>query len=267
MAEPKVTGSRWKTSHIALFAIGSLVVLGLGFLVMVAGSEKSGVEFCPDDFTQREFSYAKIGWLDWTVRGITYENETSDFQRFLVSGGWVKRSGRTPKVWHLVEDSVSDPNSPDFDAQILINYLDSDYWEKWTTDRRNKSKAQQLWSAVATLARNNAYWAIPDLMDLASKQSSLSDAEFKAEIEKQLVDGLVLCGNSRLESEDFEAAIDSFSDAISVKETADVLKSRAQAYDEMNEFVLATKDRNAAKQLSSSDSSEKNSNTDPESQR
>lgn len=252
MAEPEVTGTRWKTSQIIAIAIGILVVLGLVFLVLVAGSGKSGVEFCPDDFTQREFFYAKIGWLNWTVRGITYENDTSDFQRFLIAGGWIKSSGRTPKVWHLVEDSVSDPKSPDFDAQILIRYLESDYWLEWTDDKQNKAKAQQLWPAVATLARNNAYWAIPDLMDLGCKQGSLSDAKFKSEIEKRLVDGLTRCGNSQLELEDFKAAIDSFSDAISIKETAELLNSRAQAYEETDDLALAKKDRNAAKQLSTS---------------
>lgn len=256
MAQLEVTKTRWKTSQIVVIVIVSLIFLGIALLVLAANSQKSGVEFCPDDFSQREFFYAKIGWLNWTIQGITYDNTTSDFQQKLTSGGWIKPSGRTPKVWHLVEDSVSDPNSADFDSKILISYLDSDYWKEWTGSKKNKAKAKELWPAVATLARNNAYWAIPDLMDLGCKQSSISDTEFKAEIESRLFDGLVLCANSQLEQEDFEAAIQSFSDAISIKQTAEVLENRAQAYEKSDNLDLAAKDRQEAKRLGPSKTSE-----------
>ena len=248
MAEP-VPVKRWKTGYFVLGGFGSLVVLGIALLVISALSVKEGTEFSPDDFTQRKFSYAKVEWLGWTPRGIIHISTTTDFQQKLVSSGFVKLSGRQNKVWHLVEDSVSDLDSPDFDARILINYMKSSHLQDWSFKRKNKSKSKVLWPAVATLARNNAYWGISDLIELTNQTNSFSDAEFKAIVEKRLSENLALAGSSQLENEDFEAAESSLTAAISVKPTAELLRNRAKVYDSLEKTTLAEKDRQAAKLL------------------
>ena len=104
--------------------------------------------------------------------------------------------------------------------------------------------------------RQHCSLAIAIVVLLACLRSSGSDTEFKAEIESRLFDGLVLCANSQLEQEDFEAAIQSFSDAISIKQTAEVLENRAQAYEKSDNLDLAAKDRQEAKRLGPSKTSE-----------
>ena len=127
--------------------------------------------------------------------------------------------------------------------------MKSSHLQDWSFKRKNKSKSKVLWPAVATLARNNAYWGISDLIELTNQTNSFSDAEFKAIVEKRLSENLALAGSSQLENEDFEAAESSLTAAISVKPTAELLRNRAKVYDSLEKTTLAEKDRQAAKLL------------------
>lgn len=245
MAE-EIRGSRKKTRWI----VGSLIVLvtvPIAFIIIIAMSIKQGVEFSPDDFSVRHFSYTRVEWLNWNVSKIAYEDMSTSFHQDLVLDGWVKPVTAKPKTWHLVSDSVSDENSPDFDASILADYLKMPFWEDWNEDAKNKAKAKALWPAVAVLARNYAYWAIPDLMDLVINQKSLTDSQFKTDIKTKVVLALSQNGDLKMSNKDYEGAEKSYTSALEYEVTSALLIARAKAYDELDEPDLATADRQAAK--------------------
>lgn len=226
-----------------LLALPICVVMIFGF------SGKEGTEFSPSDFSSRRFSYSRIEWLNLTLRGIRYQDTTSSLQQSLIDDGWIKPVIKTSKTWHLVSDSVTPGESPDFDAKILSDYLEMPFWEEWNLESANRKKAGSLWPAVATLARNYAYWAIPDLMDLAIDHQEYSDTEFITQIHSISSEALLHRGQALVGESSWEAAETAFSDGLRFKKTGPLYQGRAKVYDQLNKSDSAAADRKSASQL------------------
>lgn len=215
--------------------LGFILLIPFVFSVVLAQAQKEGVEFSPDDFTTRRFQYAKIEWLDWTISGLDHTDITSQFQQSLVDDLWIKPRRNMNKTWHLVSDSITTGDSPDFDARILFDYLQMPIWSDWNDDQSNQKKAKVLWPAVATLARNYVYWAIPDLMDLAINQKSLSDQQFTQKVNQISADALLQ--NAKIQSADgkFQDAKKSIDAAINFQKTDEILAIQAEIDDKVGE--------------------------------
>ena len=238
---------RKRSWAIALLVM--LIAVPIGFLVLYLNSAKSGSEFSPDDFTHRDFSYTKVDWLNWTLSGIQREDRTSDFQRSLVQEGWIKPVSNSEKKWDLIADSVTKTESNDFDASILVKYLKMPFWKDWNADANNKRKAKTLWPAVASLARNYAYWAIPDLMDLVIGKAGLSDQGFDVKVSQIVSEALLQNAFQLIEEENFDSAERSLSAAIDYRTSKKLLETRASVYEQLGQSDLAEADRTAADEL------------------
>ena len=223
--------------------LGFLLVLPIVYTIAVAQSVKEGIEFSPDDFQTRHFEYKRIDWLNLTISGIQYVDTTSSFQQSLIDDTWIKPTGNQKKTWHLVVDSVTIGDSPDFDARILYDYLKMPVWSDWNSNKKNLKKAKSLWPAVATLARNYVYWAIPDLMDLAINQKSLSDKMFIDQVNQISAQALLQDSKVKLADGDHERAKKSIDAAVTFMETEEILAIRTQVQDELANSDSANADR------------------------
>jgi hypothetical protein len=215
-----------------------ILALPFSYLILYSMNTKTGVEFSPDDFTVREFSYTKVDWLNWTMAGMQYRDETSIFHQSLIDDAWIARVTKTEKTWHLISDNLTDDDSPDFDARILNDYLEMEFWSDWNDEKKNTKKAKKLWPAVAALARNNTYWAIPDLMDLAIDQQSLTNQSFSDRVDAIAFDALFQNGKQLVGANQFEEAEQAFTSAKN-------FGSSQQLSDFMTQVTQKLKDRSS----------------------
>lgn len=159
-----------------LLTLLTLPVIGIAFY---ASGSVRGEEFCPDDFTRREFSYNRLPVLGWTLLGIEYDNLTGELEETLISEDLVTpvndlSNDASNKTWHLYRD-WSVPDSHDCDARFLVDYLTfqkedakngrTSFWVDW--NRKFPKSAKVFWPIVADLARHEMYLGIPQVMRLA----------------------------------------------------------------------------------------------------
>lgn len=138
-----------------------LFLLGLGSM--------QGLEFSPDDFSSRSFSYTRLPWFEWVVSGLRYVDQSNSLQKSLVADGWITVKQAAPRTWHLVGDRFQDPVSPDYDAQYLVRYLA--YQAEWQDfNNRQAEKAKLFWPRVAQLARDEMYLYLPPIMQLGLEE-------------------------------------------------------------------------------------------------
>lgn len=175
--------------------LGMLLLLVLSLpvwlLVMFTSGWTHGVEFSPDDFSRRSFTYNQMPWVGWTIQGKEYVDRTNSLEKGLISDGLIKSVNNSPQVWHLTEDtsSISGNQVPaECDARFLTGYLDLRgaegdlYWEAWNDEHPKLAKI--LWPIVADLARNEDYLKIPPLMRMAMGQSKDDPESFQLKLRK-----------------------------------------------------------------------------------
>jgi hypothetical protein len=179
-----------------IIAVFTVLLLVASFFILSAMGERSGVEFSPDDFTMRRFTYCRLPLINWTKRGIEYDAVPTESFQVLIDDDWIRASGRTPKRWHLVratsgfDSSTGGKNSPpECDARFLTKYLEltntdgENYIMKWTDDHPKAAKV--FWPLIAELARDNLYLPIPQLMEFAIEFPKMDDTErFNSEFEQ-----------------------------------------------------------------------------------
>jgi hypothetical protein len=162
--------SNWKSRLL----IGLLIFLLIGtlfFLTLLSSSFVAGEEFSPDDFSRRRFHYFQLPLVKWVIRGIDYEDCTSDMERSLSTEGWI--SSTPPTIWHLSRDGSGLLQPAESDARFLVDLLNLKsqqpeyvfFWQEW--NEKYPALAGVLWPLVANLARDEMYLAIPELMLMA----------------------------------------------------------------------------------------------------
>lgn len=217
MSTTEATSEKSAWFWIILIAFFLMFLLIFGCYLRVGG-QVSGEEFSPDDFSRRRFSYNVMPIFDVVLKGVTHHSSASVLEQTLVTDGWITPVTKTPQTWHLVSDSISDPNSPDFDASILVQLLSEQnseheqVWQIWTDDRPKDAKV--LWPAVAELARAELYWAIPDIMQLAADFDTDGDPEFESGLDARVSRAFYLNAESLREAESHPEAIENYSAAI-----------------------------------------------------
>lgn len=259
------TSNEPRFNWVRVTQISAVVLLIVGFMALVIAmgtAGKEGVEFSPDNFQTREFSYGRIEWLDMTTSRLQHNDTTTSLQRSLINDNLITATNTSNPTWHLVSDSetANQGDSSDFDARILHNYLRMPFWDDWNLEKKNAVKAKAMWPAVASLARNYAYWAIPDVMDLALHQSSLSDQEFVDQVDEISVQALLQNANMHRENGDMQEAERSLDAAVNFKKTAEVLTVRAKVYDKLGKPRLAAADRKLAAEMAAENGELESSN-------
>ena len=158
--------------------LGLLTVLGLTATVLVATllfGQRAGEEFCPDTFARRTFFYFQIPLLGIQVTPIFRDDTTNSLENHLITFGFVKPGSKKPARWDLVRAIGAGSGTQRGDAEILCSYLDATdangglIWRGWSD--KHSERATLLWPLVAELARQQLYFFVPELFDLARGES------------------------------------------------------------------------------------------------
>ena len=169
-----------------IFGVSVVVIVPFLFFLTIGGSIQ-GEEFSPDDFSRRRFTYNVAPLFGWRLQGIQYDDKTPVLEQTLLTNGYLgKNAAKTAanKRWHLVYDNGSNLESRDFDARLLIRFLDlndgkhESFWMKWNDDRPDL--ADEFWPVVAEMARNYLYVDLTDIMARATKLSDSQVEDFRA---------------------------------------------------------------------------------------
>lgn len=209
--------------------IGTIVSLGIGFLILSAYGERSGVEFSPDDFSMRKFDYCNLPLINWTRRGIKYSDAPNGNAATLIADDWIRVTGRTPKRWHLVSETggqlfPSGRMPSDCDARFLTEYFDTnnnsgENWiMNWTND--NPKSAKRYWPLIAEMARDELYLPIPGLMEFVlDYPNSDKDENFEAALLKRVSEAWYQAGITDQRNGSHQRAVKRFEMAISKDES------------------------------------------------
>ena len=228
---------------ISLVALLIFLLLFGGYL-SVAGIV-SGEEFSPDDFSRRHFSYNVMPIFGVEIRGLSHQNSASVLEQTLITDNWITPITKTPQTWHLVHDSISKTSSPDFDASILVKLLersdsdDNQVWQIWTDDHPQNAKT--FWPAVAELARNNLYWAIPDIMELASTEKD-GGKNFSARLDYLMSLAFLTKASELAATGSDKSALDYFAGSIKHLKSKDAYVQRSKSYTSLGEDAKSKKD-------------------------
>jgi hypothetical protein len=188
-AFPAEGSRRGALRGLTILLLSLLVGVPLVLIACAVFGRVEGVEFCPQDFSRRQFSYYEIPLVGIQVTAVYRTVQVRPVEKALLAERWI--SIQPPQRWDLIRGirarRVVDPG----DASILTRYLDaldprgSHQWLGWSQD--HPPLAQQLWPRVAEVARAGFYELVPDLMRAASRVSPETDHEqFAAALDQVL---------------------------------------------------------------------------------
>jgi hypothetical protein len=229
--------------------IVALMVLPIIVVYLFVGGEIFGEEFSPDDFSRREFSYNVMPLFKVTLRGIQHQNTTSAFEQSFVTGQWITVPTET-KRWHLIYDSGSHNDSPDFDASILTSLLresttdGANLWQTWNDTHPKLGKI--LWPAVAKLARYNLYWATPDILQAAKNVAGDDDPHFESLLDERVATAFADQADILHMAGDPGKAIEFYTIAIETLPTRDAFLGRSGCFAELGEMQKSQQDVSAS---------------------
>jgi hypothetical protein len=209
-------------------AISTVTVLLVGYMILVAYGEKSGVEFSPDDFSMRKFNYCRLPLINWTKRGIEYTDVENATAESLIQDDWIRETGRKPKRWHLVSESGgffrdSGKLPAECDARFLTSYFDLSNEDgetlviKWTDE--NPKSAKMVWPLIADMARGNLYLLIPDIFEFVlDRPEADKDENFASEFRVRVSESWYQAGLTDQLKGEHDRAIERFNTALAVNE-------------------------------------------------
>ena len=177
---------------ILLALLGLMLATPFALLILLGMGQLHGVEFSPDDFSRRSFSYNQMPLTGWVVFKKKYENETTDLEKSLTATRLVPAVVLKEKRWHLISEFGSKVISHECDARFLTDYLDKydddggNYWDTWNSDYPKCAKV--FWPEVAELARDQMYLKVADIMRVAMSNSKDNPKQFKRSLSLALSD-------------------------------------------------------------------------------
>lgn len=177
---------------ILLVLLALALATPVAILVLLGMGQMRGVEFSPDDFSRRSFSYNQMPVTGWVVFKKKYEDETTDLEKSLIATRLVPSVVLKQKRWHLISEFGSTVISHECDARFLTNYLDkcdedgASFWDTWNTDYPKCAKV--FWPEVAELARDQMYLKVADVMRVAMSVSKDNPKRFDRSLRSVLSD-------------------------------------------------------------------------------
>lgn len=169
--------------------LSTLLLGGSMALVTLLVGKVQGTEFAPSHFSSRTFSFWELPLVHLQVSPIRRAPETLAVTNYLRSQNLVTVPKQAPLHWHLVEIRRGVGLPSPADAEILTSYLELEdsqgpIWKQWSVD--HPSAAKVFWPVVQRLAQRELYILLPELFELASRQSN--PARLAAEIDRYLRD-------------------------------------------------------------------------------
>lgn len=175
---------------LSLVGLGLALAIPVTCLVLFGMGQVSGVEFSPDDFSRRSFSYNQMPLTDWVLVKKVYKDKTTDIEKSLTADRLIRPVILKKKRWHLISDFGSSVISHQCDARFLTGYLDkldddgNSYWDTWNTEYPKCAKV--FWPEVAQLARDEMYLKIADVMRVAISVTKDDPEPFQRELKAVL---------------------------------------------------------------------------------
>ena len=228
-AAAKASAGRCAVAASLAVLLFALAVVALSTLVF---GSVSGHEFSPDTFRRRSYFYYEIPFFRWQAWPITRRDDTGELEQFLAKKPLLRTIHPAQPRWDLVQSVRSTGRVRVGDAAILCTYFDARdadgnlYWLNWT--KRQPRLSQELWPAIADVARDGLYVLVPDLIRLAKETRD------PVQLHRRLVDELAAqygwVAQVRQRLADHDAAIRFFTAAIRRAPTrADLLRGRAES--------------------------------------
>ena len=237
---------------IMLMLLLAFVVMSpIAVLVMFGMGQVIGVEFSPDDFSQRQFSYNQLPLIDYVVFKKTFEDETTPLQQSLKIKRLIKPLRNKDKVWHLVSESSSQIPSAECDARFLIGYLEktdddgANYWDTWNTEFPKSAKV--FWPYIAELARDEMYLKVADVMRTAMTMNKDQPKKLKRTLSKSMAVAYLELGILDSETGNFERAKYRLGRSIEFMPFREAYQERAIVLKELGEASLSQADLKEAK--------------------
>lgn len=228
----------------------AVVVVPLALLYLQSRSERSGVEFCPQDFTARKFKYSVFPLIGTGSDGIKYFDETSETAQILIADGWIKPARTATKQWHLISENTTDRAGripAQCDARFLTRYFDKtnpndgiSVLVSWS--EAHPKMAKTYWAFIAELARNEMYLAIPELMEFALNYRGTDATAFNQELENRVAEAYFKLGEIDQFKQQHQRAVLRFDRAIEIGNHAEAAIARLKSIDKVDSNVDSNDD-------------------------
>ena len=244
--------------RVGLTAFAGIAAVLLGLLLTLMFGGVHGIEFCPQTFERRSYSFYEIPWIGVQVRGVRHVDLTGEVEKHLVKQSLVPIAAKAPqRNWHIVHGWRGASSRETGDAAILMNYLDAQdaeeklVWLDWS--EKNPKLATVLWPAIARLSRDDLYVFIPELIALTKHVED--PVQFQQKLNLSLADKLYLVAQRYQQAENHSAAVRYLDEALQINgKRADLRRARAKSLAAQGERNRAAVDLAEAERLQSATS-------------
>jgi len=201
---------------LGLFVTAMLALVGA--MLTIAFGSVHGIEFCPQTFERRSYSFYEIPWLGIQVRGVRHADLTGPVEKHLKQNKLLPTPPKSPFTWHIVAGMRGASPLQTGDAQILVRYLDArdaeekHVWLDWS--QKHPQAAAILWPAIARLSRDELYIFVPEFIDLA--KHSPTPAALQQQVDARLVERLYQIAQRYQQADNHPAAIRCLDEAIAL---------------------------------------------------
>ncbi|MDP6720563.1 MAG: tetratricopeptide repeat protein [Pirellulaceae bacterium] len=147
----------------------------LAYVTVILG-HVTGEEIASATFQRRTFEYFQVPFIELQISGISRTDSTGVLEDHLIDEKIISvAKTKTPPDesirWDLVEAHRFGVIFSRGEAEILCHYLDAEdadennVWVEWSKD--NPKLAKVIWPAVVTVAQQELYIFVPELLELA----------------------------------------------------------------------------------------------------
>jgi len=193
-----------------------LAATGLAYSLTRTFGAVEGVEFCPQTFERRSYSFYEVPVLGIMLTAKVYDDLTSVAETTLTSQKFVTPPAGGRQDWHLVVGSRGTKLLRKGDASVLVGYLDMKdgqnhhRWIKWSEDHTQLAKI--LWPAVQRLAIHQLYVFVPELFELAKNNDD--PVQFQQQLDREVAQRLLFLARRLQDRSDHTRAIELLDEAI-----------------------------------------------------
>lgn len=218
---PKTSrGNKW-AARITVVGL-SLLVMGavLAYLTVVLGFVQ-GEEIATETFQRRTFAYYQLPVVELQITGITRADSTGDLENYLISEKLI--SVAAPKSppdesirWDLVRAHRFNTVFSRGEAEILCHYLDAvnadatNVWVEWS--KQNPKLAKVIWPAVVSVAQQELYIFVPELLALAA--NATDPDVLQRELDELLAEQYLRVATTQQQLARHELAVELFSQSL-----------------------------------------------------
>jgi hypothetical protein len=220
--------------RVLMRALVVLLVLAGGLFIVATGTllfgQVSGQEFAPDTLERRRYSYYELPVVRIQVTPVWRSVSRPELEQALVDGKYVEINS-PPGRWDLVASYRLAEMLRSGDAHILGNYLDAwneageVHWLQWTTS--HPAIARIFWPEIVKLARQELYFFMPELFELAAEQTDVR--AFQGDLKQVLARKYEELAQVEVALQNFAAARRFYTEALSYEPQRDTsLQGRAE---------------------------------------